>query len=554
MNAESKFPAVGRLMSTGFFLAGFSLLSLEILWGRMTALTLGSSIHSYTITLASVMGGIFAGSRFGGLRSAAAHPPPAVSRPWDTEFPAPDTVTSMSPTFFFFLLFYSIAALLATFALLYLSDAMFFVKFHLPLPFGVSFYLMYVLVFFLIFIPSFFAGAVFPIAVQQMVRSASEAGLVTARLYMLNTLGAVAGSLLTGFVFAEFFGLKYSAMFCGILPGIPAIGYFLTGKTPGALLPMIALFSLAGGGCALAFPVFPFSIYIQGRYHSPEEFFKTRNNIKLVKSYENRFGIVKVLEEGQTRFLNVDGKNESSLFNLDFPTQSMLAYLPFHYHPNSGAPLRFLNIGLGTGTTVRIASTLVHQVDCVEINPAVYDAVVECFFPDIDKNMNVRYIFKEARHFLLLTDSKYDMISMEPSYPTDVTTASLLTRECFLSLKDHLNADGIVCVYAPWHLLKEHYTDGVLKTLAGVFPYLHVWNVGAGDVIFICALNPIRTTPEEIKRKIAEENLGSAMKDVIRFAKRNDMIETIRQSKDIPVYTDDRVILETAASREFVLK
>ena len=151
-----------------------------------------------------------------------------------------------------------------------------------------------------------------------------------------------------------------------------------------------------------------------------------------------------------------------------------------------------------------------------------------------------------------LTDDKYDIISMEPSYPTDITTASLLSRECFISLKDHLNAGGIVSVYAPGHLLRERYTDGVLKTLAGVFPYIHVWNAGAGDVIFICALEPIRATPADIQRRVAEGAEGEVLRDAIRFAARNRMIETIRDSDDIPVYTDDRVTLETAATREFL--
>ena len=515
------------LMFGGYLLAGFSLLSLEIIWGRMTALTLGSSVHSYTVTLASVMGGIFAGSFHGGKRSPTAAP----------------------PVFFLYLLLYSISSILVSFAFLYLSDLMFFAKFHLPVSFEVSFCLMYVAVFVLIFVPSFFAGAVFPIAVQRLVRDAGQAGVVTARLYMLNTLGAVAGCLLTGFVFVEYFGLKNSALLCGILPGVPSAAYFISRKhSAAALLSILALVSLAGAGAGLSFPVYPFSIYIQKRFQTPEQFCKIERDVRLLKSYENKYGIVKVLEDGKIRFLQINSKNESSLFAQDFPTQSMLAHLPYFYHPNPGGPLRFLNIGLGTGTTVRIASNLVKEVDCLEIDPNVYRAVTEFFFRDIDKNKNVRYIFKEARHFLGTTDRKYDIISMEPSYPTDITTASLLSRESFLSLKAHLHPDGIAAVYAPGHLLHERYTDGVLKTLAGVFPYMHIWNVGIGDVIFICALQPLRLTPDQILEKAAEQNPPGA----IRFARRNEMIESIRQSADVPVYSDNRATLESAALRGFV--
>jgi predicted membrane-bound spermidine synthase len=55
-----------------YFLLGFALLSLEVIWGRLTALTLGSSIQAYSITLAAVMAGLFFGAFHGSRVSAHA--------------------------------------------------------------------------------------------------------------------------------------------------------------------------------------------------------------------------------------------------------------------------------------------------------------------------------------------------------------------------------------------------------------------------------------------------------------------------------------------------
>ena len=52
------FLNLGLLFSCYFFI-GFALLSLEVIWGRLTGLTLGSAIQAYSITLAAVMAGLF---------------------------------------------------------------------------------------------------------------------------------------------------------------------------------------------------------------------------------------------------------------------------------------------------------------------------------------------------------------------------------------------------------------------------------------------------------------------------------------------------------------
>jgi predicted membrane-bound spermidine synthase len=55
-----------------YFLIGFALLSLEVIWGRLSSLTLGSSIRAYSVTLAAVMAGLFLGTFHGSPISANA--------------------------------------------------------------------------------------------------------------------------------------------------------------------------------------------------------------------------------------------------------------------------------------------------------------------------------------------------------------------------------------------------------------------------------------------------------------------------------------------------
>lgn len=520
------------LLYSCYFLIGFALLSLEVIWGRLSSLTLGSSIRAYSITLAAVMAGLFIGTLHGNRVSVSAD----IKR------------------LFLYMIGFALLAGVTSICFVYLSEFLKFWRFSLSLSVKAAYYVTIFQASLMVFLPAFFAGSVFPVAIQILVPDVEHAGRTAGFLYMMNSMGAIAGSLLTGFILIEYLGLKNSAIVCSILPAIPALLFFIFYRpaTQAAVI-LVAMLSVIVGGAIAAYPQYPFSVYISQRYSSLQELERSSESRRTLKEYENSHGIVRVIQSGNLRFLQVNSKNESSFMNSDLPTQALLALLSRTYLQRN--PERLLDIGLGTGTTVWFAQKWAKEIDSIEINPDVYAAVSEYFFPQFKQARNINFITQEARYYLANNDKKYDIITVEPSYPTDAVTASLYTRESFLQYRRALNEEGVLSLFIPLHVIGTRYAEGVIKTLLTAFKHVQIWNISHGaDIVVVARQKPFILAPDKVLEKISEYKIGS-LGDLgleLTYARRNSMLEYIKQSPDIPIYTDDVITLEVGAVDGFL--
>jgi spermidine synthase len=166
-------------------------------------------------------------------------------------------------------------------------------------------------------------------------------------------------------------------------------------------------------------------------------------------------------------------------------TQLTVGWLPVFYHPN---PKNALVIGYGSGVTVGAVTAIkeIEDIDCVEIEPAVYGAAP--WFSEINRksyeNPRVHMTFNDARNYMNTTRKKYDIIISEPSNPWIAGVASLFTSEFYDRAAEVLNADG---VFAQWIQLYELDPEDLRMVLYEVqrkFPEVSVW-VTDSDLIMI---------------------------------------------------------------------
>ena len=532
MHKSSLSPRQTILLYCCYFLIGFALLSLEVIWGRLSSITLGSSIRAYSITLAAVMAGLFFGTLHGNRMSARAE----IKR------------------LFLYMIAFALIAGVTSICFVYLSEFFKFWRFSTPLEANGAYVATLLQASILVFLPAFFAGAVFPLAIQILVPDVEHAGRTAGFLYMMNSMGAVAGCLLTGFVLIEEIGLKNSAIFLSVLPALPALLFFVYYRSLGqATAAVFLVVTLLAGGWIAAYPQYPFTVYLSHRYHSLDELNESLAHKRTLAEYENSHGIVRVIESDQLRFLQVNGKNESSFLNLDLPTQALLALLPRVYLQRN--PEHLLDIGLGTGTTVWFAQKWSGEIDSVEINPDVYTAVSEFFFQEFRNARNVNFISQEARLFLAGSDKKYDIITVEPSYPTDAVTASLYTRESMQLYSEALTEGGVLSLFIPFHVLGTRYSEGVVKTVLTEFDQVQIWRIRDGsDLVVVASQQPFDLGPDEVVSSISDYRIKSLgdLSSELSYAQRNSMLEYIRQSPDIPIYVDDAITLEVAATNGFL--
>ncbi|HSV95919.1 MAG TPA: fused MFS/spermidine synthase [Spirochaetota bacterium] len=193
-----------------FFLSGFTCLVYEVAWVRLFTGVFGNTTYSVTAVLSAFMAGLALGSRlFGKLidtrrRQLVVY---AMLEAGIALFAVLITLTVplLNPVYGFF------------YNTLNFSDT---------LLTAVRFALSFVLV----FIPTLLMGGTLPVIARFFIRRMEQVGTGAGILYGLNTLGAAAGCLVTGFYLIRVFGVRESVFIAALINIIIAACVFLAAR------------------------------------------------------------------------------------------------------------------------------------------------------------------------------------------------------------------------------------------------------------------------------------------------------------------------------------
>jgi hypothetical protein len=118
-------------------------------------------------------------------------------------------------------------------------------------------------------------------------------------------------------------------------------------------------------------------------------------------------------------------------------------YIPFSTSVMSKMPenSNVLLLGLGGGTIANSMVNLKFNVDAVELDERMHE-VASTYF-GLSNNVNV--IIDDARHYIEITDKKYDLIFFDV-FKGDIIPAHVLTLQCFQKVKQLLNPNGMIVV------------------------------------------------------------------------------------------------------------
>ena len=454
-------------------LSGFLALVYEVTWTRLLALVLGPTTYAFATMAASFITGIAVGS-FIGARLARRVLHPAL---W---LGGLLVITAIS------------APVAAWFGA---SRLPMFVASHVNAGAGFeSIVLREALAAACLLLPTSIAlGATFVLAVASATGPATEIGKDTARVYVANTVGAVAGALSAGFVLIPYLGLQSTFVETsrvGALGGIAVVTLALMERT------RTRAFVAASALVAVVMTVFGVlgdwdrRLLASGAYkYSRNQDSRTLNATlragRLEYYKEGAAGTVSVRLTGGARALAIDGKVDASNAG-DMLTQRLLGLLPTLLHPD---PRDALVIGLGSGVTVDgvVASGEVQSVDVVEISPEVVEA--SAYFEHenrgVLKRPGVRLLIGDGRSHVQLSTRKYDVIVSEPSNPWMAGVAALFTSEFFEAARARLRPGGVFCQWAHTYEIAEQDLQSIVRTFASVFPKGTMWLVGDGDLLLI---------------------------------------------------------------------
>jgi spermidine synthase len=385
-------------------------------------------------------------------------------------------------------------------------------------PSQVGFYYNQVLVFgmalVVLGIPAAMLGALLPLSIRIVSQTSSELGREVGRLLTWNTIGAVVGVLLTGFVIMPLFGLR--AAF-----GIMAV--FL------ALLAMLIALATqrkrVGAVAALAVLLISSSVIVGGenwRHVLSSGVFRWRTNEIAWNALEARKKDVEILyyKDGADATVSVEksGESESPHLSLkingkpdasnkgDMSTQYLLGHLPLLAKPDSKD---VFVLGFGSGVTG--AAILGHPVNSLVIaencKPVLEAAVhFQEFNRSVLKDPRTRVYLEDARTVLKLNQRKYDVIISEPSNPWVAGVGSVFSREFYQIAASRLKDGGIMAQWFHYYEMHDNVLELVARTFASVFPHIEIWDTQAGDLVMLGSLTPWDCSLDNF-RKVFERDL-----------------------------------------------
>jgi spermidine synthase len=325
-------------------------------------------------------------------------------------------------------------------------------------------------------------GASFPLAVAAAMHGNSDDGDATGRtvgrVYAANTLGAITGSLLSGLVLVPLMGthstqrvlimLSVISAAVALVPlfrswsdAIHARGFLLVSLLVGALLAASNVRPVPAGlvawGRLLPWQGEPHALYVGEGINSS----------------------IAVTEEANGwRNFHVSGKVEASTEPQDMRLQRLLGHLTALMNQNG--PKSALVVGFGAGVTAGAISmhpTVERMVIC-ELEPLI-PKVVSTYFSDVNygvaANPKVEIVYDDARHYVLTTREKFDVITSDPIHPWVKGAATLYTKEYFERVKAHLNPGGVVTQWVPLYETTEDAVRSEIATFLRVFPNGTVW-------------------------------------------------------------------------------
>lgn len=553
-SASSSPPAPGlKLAICLVTLTGGVSMGLEILAARSLILIFGGSLQAFSIVLMSFILGIGIGaSVIASLRIAR----------WPRE-----TTT--------FILLLSGAALIGFYVMTIESwvEAYRWIKsglapseagyvFHLLINAGVSLVVLG--------IPAGILGAVLPLWIRESTSDAANLGQSVGRLLTWNTLGAVAGVLLTGFVLMPAIGLRGSlALLAFLLTGAAAwVGWkrlpqAVALAAPGAVALGLGLIVGTGGEAwktVLSSGVFRFRETVV----DTERLERRRQLVELLFYEDGTDATVSVerseVSSGEfTTVLRINGKPDASSRG-DMSTQFLLAHIPMLARPDAKD---VFVLGFGSGVTA--GALLGHPIDRLDIaencEPVLRAA---SFFAEWNRGVHTNKIARiwneDARTILKLSDRRYDVIISEPSNPWTVGVGSVFSQDFYKLAAQSLKPKGVMTQWFHVYEMHDGIMDLVLSTFGSVFPYVEIWDPGHGDIILLGAMEPWPSGPE-VYRRVYErpepradlESIGLKTPEAILARQLASQRTAFAITEGRVVQSDEFPILEYAAPKAFFL-
>ncbi len=300
-------------------------------------------------------------------------------------------------------------------------------------------------------------GVVFPWLMERRPNP-GDAG----RLYAANTLSAVAGSLVAGWILLPILGFAATAWLAGV--ALAALGVALSG--PGRARTLTVAVAVAALLGAVAFETGLGRIRVLAPH--------VGQAYTVVSSREGPDASVVVIElHSGDRELLIDGFQASG----EARTGHYMAWMGRLPMLLRGPAERAMVICFGTGQTANaLRREVPDNLDIVELSGAVIASAGEFASNEgVLDDERVRTVVMDGRAWLRRTTDRYDVVTLEPMAPYFAGTNSLYSREFYALVAGRLAPGGVVAQWLPLHLVSPRDAASIAATFVDALPDSHLW-------------------------------------------------------------------------------
>lgn len=512
----------------------------EVTWIRMLVQAIGSTLHAFELMLAAFIAGL----AFGGWwlrRRADVIASPLFAAGWAQ-------------------LLMGAAALASLYVYMHAFDWVSVIRQGLDRnDTGYAFYnvatsLIAVAV---MFPAAFFAGMTLPLLTLALLRRGAGESAI-GRTYAANTLGAIAGVLVTVHVLMPVLGVRVALWLAAIAD--LALGLVLLARAADSRADRPRAFAVAALACVVvAFAalvttrvdqkVLASSVYRLGRTslaQDTEMLFYGDGKTATVALYQSP-------GERGLRAIATNGKVDAALRNdrsseptIDEYTMVLAGALPLALRP-SLKDVAVIGFGSGLTANTLLGADGTGHVDIIEIEPFMVRASrnfgdrVERVYTD----PRARIVIDDAKAYLSSSSKRYDAIVSEPSNPWVSGVATLFTEEFYDFVPRHLTDDGI---FVQWLQLYEINTDlvaSVLKAMLPRFADVQAYIANHNDLVIVATpkgkLPPLQDVASRSPRLAQElQRLSMSDADSMRefFLMNRNGLAALARTSGVPANSD----------------
>jgi spermidine synthase len=350
-------------------------------------------------------------------------------------------------------------------------------------------------------------GASFPLALAAAAMKDEDPARLVGGIYAANTGGAIVGALSCSLFLVPWIGTQgcerllivvaaLSACFI-LAPVLAASRNLIGGAGLIAALVLAGILTSHVGGV-------PGMLIAYGR-----RIMTSMNRSKILYAGEgiNSSIAISRWEDGAVQF-HVSGKVEASSEPYDMRLQRMLGHMPALFHPN---PKSVLIVGFGAGVTAGtfVIHPGIERIVICEMEPLIPPTATRYFAQEnynVMHDPRVQIVYDDARHFILTTREKFDIITSDPIHPWVKGSATLYSKEYFELVKEHLNPGGIVTQWVPLYESDLPTVKSEFATFFDVFPNGTVWgneNGGGYDTVALGQVEAPRIDLDALDARLA---------------------------------------------------